>query len=154
MEILDHWVNGAAFAGASTRTAPVYNPAEGTVSREVRLASTADVDVAVRAAQAAFPEWSDTSLAKRQGILFSFRELLNARKAEVAAILTNEHGKVTSDALGEVARGLEVVEFACGISHLLKGGHSEEASTGVDVHSKRVALGVVGPALLLIWGWS
>ena len=113
--ILDHWVSGASFAGVSTRTAPVYNPAEGTVSREVRLATVADVDTAVQAAKAAFPAWADASLAKRQAVLFTFRELLNARKAEVAAILTNEHGKVTSDALGEVARGLEVVEFATSI---------------------------------------
>lgn len=134
MDILDHWVSGAPFAGASTRTAPVYNPAEGSVSREVRLASVADVDVAVQAAKAAFPAWADASLAKRQGVLFAFRELLNARKEEVAAILTNEHGKVTSDALGEVARGLEVVEFATAIPHLLKGEYAENVSTGVDVY--------------------
>jgi len=158
MEILDHWVNGAPFAGASSRTAPVYNPAEGTVSREVRLATTADVDVAVQAAQAAFPSWADTSLAKRQGVLFNFRELLNARKADVAAILTNEHGKVTSDALGEVARGLEVVEFATSIPQLMKGEYSENVSSGVDVYSLRQPLGVVGiispfnfPAMVPLW---
>ena len=158
MDILDHWVSGAPFAGASTRTAPVYNPAEGTVSREVRLASVADVDVAVQAAKAAFPAWADASLAKRQGVLFAFRELLNARKEEVAAILTNEHGKVTSDALGEVARGLEVVEFATSIPHLLKGEYSENVSTGVDVYSVRQPLGVVGiispfnfPAMVPLW---
>jgi len=158
MDILDHWVNGAPFAGASSRTAPVYNPAEGTVSREVRLASTADVDVAVRAAQAAFPAWAEASLSKRQGVLFNFRELLNARKAEVAAILTNEHGKVTSDALGEVARGLEVVEFATSIPQLMKGEYSENVSTGVDVYSLRQPLGVVGiispfnfPAMVPLW---
>jgi malonate-semialdehyde dehydrogenase (acetylating)/methylmalonate-semialdehyde dehydrogenase len=158
MDILDHWVSGAPFAGTSTRTAPVYNPAEGSVSREVRLASTADVDVAVQAAKAAFPAWADASLAKRQGVLFTFRELLNARKGEVAAILTNEHGKVTSDALGEVARGLEVVEFATSIPHLLKGEYSENVSTGVDVYSVRQPLGVVGiispfnfPAMVPLW---
>ena len=158
MDILDHWVSGAPFAGASTRTAPIYNPAEGTVSREVRLASVADVDVAVQAAKAAFPAWADASLAKRQGVLFAFRELLNARKEEVAAILTNEHGKVTSDALGEVARGLEVVEFATSIPHLLKGEYSENVSTGVDVYSVRQPLGVVGiispfnfPAMVPLW---
>ncbi len=158
MDILDHWVNGAPFAGASSRTAPVYNPAEGTVSREVRLASTADVDVAVRAAQAAFPAWAEASLSKRQGVLFNFRELLNARKAEVAAILTNEHGKVTSDALGEVARGLEVVEFATSMPQLMKGEYSENVSTGVDVYSLRQPLGVVGiispfnfPAMVPLW---
>ncbi len=157
-EIIDHWINGAAATGASTRTAPVYNPAEGTVSREVRLASVADVDAAVKVAKAAFPAWADTSLAKRQSILFTFRELLNARKEEVAAILTNEHGKVTSDALGEVARGLEVVEFATSIPHLMKGEHSENVSTGVDVYSVHQPLGVVGiispfnfPAMVPLW---
>jgi malonate-semialdehyde dehydrogenase (acetylating) / methylmalonate-semialdehyde dehydrogenase len=157
-EVLDHWINGAAAAGASTRTAPVYNPAEGTVSREVRLATVADVDVAVQAAKAAFPAWADSSLAKRQGVLFAFRELLNARKSEVAAILTNEHGKVTSDALGEVARGLEVVEFATSIPHLMKGEYSENVSTGVDVYSLHQPLGVVGiispfnfPAMVPLW---
>src|SRR5882757_3421846 len=144
METLEHWVSGAVFAGESTRTSPVYNPAEGTVSRDVRLATTADVDTAVQAAKAAFPEWSGASLAKRQGVLFAFRELLNARKAEVAAILTNEHGKVTSDALGEVARGLEVVEFATAMPHLAKGEYSENVSTGVDVYSIKQAIGVVG----------
>ncbi len=157
-DILDHWVSGAAYAGASTRTAPVYNPAEGTVSREVRLATVADVDTAVQAAKAAFPAWADASLAKRQGVLFAFRELLNARKGEVAAILTNEHGKVTSDALGEVARGLEVVEFATSIPHLMKGEYSENVSTGVDVYSVHQPLGVVGiispfnfPAMVPLW---
>ncbi|WP_309615793.1 CoA-acylating methylmalonate-semialdehyde dehydrogenase, partial [Salinibacterium sp.] len=158
MDILDHWISGAPFAGVSTRTSPVYNPAEGTVSREVRLATTADVDTAVQSAKAAFPAWAETSLAKRQSIMFTFRELLNARKAEVAAILTNEHGKVTSDALGEVARGLEVVEWATSIPHLMKGEHSENVSTGVDVYSVRQPLGVVGiispfnfPAMVPLW---
>jgi len=158
MEILDHWLNGAAFSGESTRTAPVYNPATGAVQREVRLASTTDVDTAVQAAKAAFPAWSGASWNKRQTVLFAFRELLNARKGEVAAILTNEHGKVTSDALGEVARGLEVVEFATGIPHLAKGEYSENVSTGVDVYSIRQALGVVGiispfnfPAMVPLW---
>ena len=158
MDILDHWVSGAPFAGVSTRTAPVYNPAEGTVSREVRLATVADVDIAVQSAKAAFPAWAETSLAKRQSIMFTFRELLNARKGEVAAILTNEHGKVTSDALGEVARGLEVVEWATSIPHLMKGEHSENVSTGVDVYSVRQPLGVVGiispfnfPAMVPLW---
>jgi malonate-semialdehyde dehydrogenase (acetylating)/methylmalonate-semialdehyde dehydrogenase len=158
METLEHWVDGAAFAGGSTRTSPVYNPAEGTISREVRLASTADMDHAVAVAKAAFPAWSDTSLAKRQTIMFAFRELLNARKEEVAALLTNEHGKVTSDALGEVARGLEVVEWATSIPHLMKGEHSENVSSGVDVYSVRQPLGVVGiispfnfPAMVPLW---
>ena len=155
---VEHWINGVAVSGDSSRTAPVYNPAIGEVAREVRLASVADVDVAVQAAKAAFPGWSGTSLAKRQQVLFAFRELLNARKSEVAAILTNEHGKVTADALGEVARGLEVVEFATGIPQLTKGEYSENVSTGVDVYSIRQALGVVGiispfnfPAMVPLW---
>ncbi|HEV7957095.1 MAG TPA: aldehyde dehydrogenase family protein, partial [Marisediminicola sp.] len=100
MTNVDHWVNGAAFTGESSRTSPVYNPALGTVSRDVRLATTGDVDTAVQAAKVAFPDWSGASWSRRQGVLFTFRELLNARKEEVAAILTSEHGKVTSDALG------------------------------------------------------
>ena len=158
MDILDHWVGGAAFAGASTRTAPIYNPALGAVQREVRLASTADVAAAVAVAKAAFPAWADASWSKRQGVLFSFRELLNSRKDELAAILTSEHGKVTSDALGEIARGLEVVEFATGIPHLAKGEYSENVSTGVDVYSIHQPLGVVGiispfnfPAMVPLW---
>jgi malonate-semialdehyde dehydrogenase (acetylating)/methylmalonate-semialdehyde dehydrogenase len=158
MEILDHWINGASASGSSTRTAPVYNPALGTVQREVRLASTADVATAVAAAKAAFPAWADASWSKRQGVLFTFRELLNARKGELGAILTSEHGKVTSDALGEIARGLEVVEFATGIPHLAKGEYSENVSTGVDVYSIRQPLGVVGiispfnfPAMVPLW---
>jgi malonate-semialdehyde dehydrogenase (acetylating)/methylmalonate-semialdehyde dehydrogenase len=156
--VLDHWVSGAAFTGASTRTAPVYDPARGVVQREVRLASVADVDAAVQAAAAAFPAWSEASWNKRQAVLFSFREILNARKEELAAILTSEHGKVTPDALGEIARGIEVVEFACGIPHLAKGEYSENVSTGVDVYSVRQALGVVGvispfnfPAMVPMW---
>src|SRR5262245_7450301 len=157
-EILEHWVAGAVFTGESTRTSPIYNPALGAVQREVRMGSAADVDTAVQAAKKAFPGWSETSWAKRQQVLFAFRELLNAGKQELAAILTSEHGKVTSDALGEVARGLEVVEFACGIPHLAKGEYSENVSTGVDVYSLRQPLGVVGvispfnfPAMVPMW---
>jgi malonate-semialdehyde dehydrogenase (acetylating)/methylmalonate-semialdehyde dehydrogenase len=158
MSIVEHWINGELATGTSTRTAPVYNPARGEVAREVRLATVADVDTAVQAAKAAFPAWSGASWAKRQQVMFAFREILNARKSEVAALLTNEHGKVTSDALGEVARGLEVVEFATGMPHLAKGEHSENVSTGVDVYSIKQALGVVGiispfnfPAMVPLW---
>jgi malonate-semialdehyde dehydrogenase (acetylating)/methylmalonate-semialdehyde dehydrogenase len=157
-DILEHWVGGAAFAGASTRTSPIYNPAKGVVQREVRLGTTADVDTAVQTAKAAFPAWADASWAKRQSVMFAFREIVNARKEELAAILTSEHGKVTSDALGEVARGLEVVEFCCNIAHLAKGEYSENVSTGVDVYSLRQPLGVVGiispfnfPAMVPLW---
>jgi len=158
MSILEHWVDGAPYRGASERTAPVYNPAEGVVQKEVRLASRDDVDAAVAAATRAAVEWGGASWARRQQVLFAFRELLNARKDEVAAILTSEHGKVTSDALGEVARGLEVVEFACAMPHLAKGEYSENVSTGVDVYSIRQPLGVVGiispfnfPAMVPLW---
>lgn len=156
--VLDHWVDGAAWRGDSDRTGPIHNPATGRVSGQVRLASTADVGVAVERAAAALPAWRDASLAKRQGVMFSFREILNARKDELAAILTAEHGKVLSDALGEIARGLEVVEFACGASHLLKGEYSENVSTGVDVYSVKQPVGVVGvispfnfPAMVPLW---
>jgi malonate-semialdehyde dehydrogenase (acetylating)/methylmalonate-semialdehyde dehydrogenase len=158
MSIVEHWINGEIFSGTSTRTGPVYNPAVGEIAREVRLASTADVDTAVQAARAAFEDWSAASWSKRQQVMFAFREILNSRKAEVAALLTNEHGKVTSDALGEVARGLEVVEFATAIPHLAKGEYSENVSTGVDVYSIKQAIGVVGiispfnfPAMVPLW---
>jgi malonate-semialdehyde dehydrogenase (acetylating)/methylmalonate-semialdehyde dehydrogenase len=157
-EILDHWVAGAAFTGESTRTSPVYDPAKGVVQKDVRLASTKDVDHAVQTAKAAFPAWADASWAKRTTVMFAFREILNARKDELAAILTSEHGKVLSDAGGEVARGLEVVEFACNMAHLAKGEFTENASTGVDVYSLRQPLGVVGiispfnfPAMVPMW---
>jgi malonate-semialdehyde dehydrogenase (acetylating)/methylmalonate-semialdehyde dehydrogenase len=158
VDTVEHWINGEIVSGTSKRTAPVFDPARGEVAREVRLGSTADVSAAVQAARDAFPEWSGASWAKRQSVLFAFREILNARKGEVAAILTSEHGKVTADALGEVARGLEVVEFACGIAHLAKGEYSENVSTGVDVYSLHQALGVVGiispfnfPAMVPLW---
>ena len=155
---ISHWINNEAFAGTSTATAPVTNPATGAVSGEVALANVEDARAVIDAAAAAFPAWRDTSLAKRTQILFNFRELLNARKGELAEIITSEHGKVVSDALGEVSRGQEVVEFACGIPHLLKGGFTENASTKVDVYSIRQPLGVVGvispfnfPAMVPMW---
>lgn len=155
---LDHWINGAASAGESTRTAPVYDPAKGIVQKEVRLGSVADVGAAVVAAATAFPAWNETSIARRQQVMFAFRELLNSRKGELAEILTSEHGKVLSDAGGEIARGLEVVEFACGIAHLTKGDYSDNVSTGVDVYTVRQPLGVVGiispfnfPAMVPLW---
>ena len=156
--VIDHWVNGKAYEGAGPRLGEVTDPATGQVSAQLRLASSADVDAAVAAATAAFPEWAETSLAKRTTILFRFRELLNERGDELAAIITAEHGKVLSDAAGEVARGREVVEFACGVPHLLKGGHTASASTNVDVHSVLAPLGpvaVIGPfnfpAMVPMW---
>lgn len=158
MSIVQHYVNGAAFAGTSTRTAPVYNPAQGAVAREVALASTADLDLAVAAAKDALPGWAGTSLAKRQQIMFAFREAMNARKNELAAIITAEHGKVTSDALGEIARGMEVIELATSLPQLMKGEYSESVSTGVDVYSIKQPVGVVGiispfnfPAMVPLW---
>jgi malonate-semialdehyde dehydrogenase (acetylating)/methylmalonate-semialdehyde dehydrogenase len=155
---LHHWKNGATFAGAGGRFSDVTNPATGEVSAQLALASEEDVNAVVGAAAAAFPGWRDTSLARRTQVLFAFRELLNARKKELAAIITAEHGKVLSDALGEVSRGQEVVEFACGIAHLIKGAFTENASTKVDVHSVRQPLGVVGiispfnfPAMVPMW---
>ncbi len=155
---LHHWKNGATFEGSGGRFSDVTNPATGEVSAQLALASEGDVNEIVAAALAAFPGWRDTSLAKRTQIMFAFRELLNARKEELAAIITAEHGKVLSDALGEVSRGQEVVEFACGIPHLVKGAFTENASTKVDVHSVRQPLGVVGiicpfnfPAMVPMW---
>lgn len=156
--LVQHWRNGAVFPGNSDRTAPVTNPATGVVSGQVALGSVEDAREVIAAAAAAFPAWRDASLAKRTQVLFAFRELLNARKHELADIITSEHGKVVSDALGEVSRGQEVVEFACGIPHLLKGGFTESASTKVDVYSIRQPLGPVAvispfnfPAMVPMW---
>jgi malonate-semialdehyde dehydrogenase (acetylating)/methylmalonate-semialdehyde dehydrogenase len=158
MPTISHWLNNESFAGASSATAPVTNPATGVVTGQVALASAEDARAVIDAAAAAFPEWRDTSLTRRTQILFNFRELLNSRKGELAEIITSEHGKVVSDALGEVSRGQEVVEFACGIPHLLKGGYTENASTKVDTYSIRQPLGVVGvispfnfPAMVPMW---
>ncbi len=158
MQTIAHWVDGKSFAGTSETTSQVTNPATGQVSGTLALADAADVRVAVDAAAAAFPSWRDASLTRRTQVLFRFRELLNERKQELAAIITAEHGKVLSDALGEVTRGLEVVEFACGIPHLLKGGFTENASTKVDVFSVHQPLGPVAiispfnfPAMVPMW---
>ncbi|MGW5106746.1 CoA-acylating methylmalonate-semialdehyde dehydrogenase [Nocardia sp. NPDC004123] len=158
MQTIAHWLDGKSFTGSSTATAPVTNPATGVVTGQVALASAADVRTVIESAVAAFPAWRDASLAKRTQVLFRFRELLNERKEELAALITSEHGKVLADAMGEVSRGLEVVEFACGIPHLLKGGYTENASTKVDIFSVRQALGPVAiispfnfPAMVPMW---
>ena len=158
LPVIDHFVGGSQFVGESTRFGDVYDPALGTVQKQVRLATTADVDYAVKAAAGAFPAWRDTSLAKRVQVVFAFRELLNARKQELAEIITAEHGKVLSDALGEITRGQEVVEFACGLPAQLTGDFSLNASTEVDVYSMKQPLGVVGiispfnfPAMVPMW---
>jgi malonate-semialdehyde dehydrogenase (acetylating) / methylmalonate-semialdehyde dehydrogenase len=155
---LHHWAGGAKLASRSDRLSEVTNPATGAVTARLPLATPEEAEQVIASAKAAFPEWRDASLAKRTRILFAFRELLNARADELAAIITAEHGKVASDAAGEVARGQEVVEFACGIAHLLKGSATENASTNVDVHSVRQPLGVVGiispfnfPAMVPMW---
>jgi len=158
LPIVQHYIGGATVASSSGRTSPVYDPALGVVTKTVALADQAAIDQAVGAALAAFPTWRDTSITKRQQIIFAFRELLNARKGELAEILTSEHGKVLSDALGEITRGLEVVELAAGFPHLIKGEYSENVSTGVDVYSTKSPLGVVGiispfnfPAMVPMW---
>ena len=155
---ITHWIDGKAWSGTADRTGEVFNPATGVQTGVVEFASTAVMDEAVAIAKKAGAEWAATSLTKRVSVLFAFRELLNARKEELAAIITAEHGKVLSDALGEVIRGQEVVEFACGIPHLMKGGFSESVSSGVDVYSIRQPLGVVGiispfnfPAMVPMW---
>ncbi|GAA1703945.1 CoA-acylating methylmalonate-semialdehyde dehydrogenase [Microbacterium sediminicola] len=157
-QFVAHWIDGAAVIPADSRTADVFDPATGEVARQVLLADSATVDSAVAAAKAAFPAWRDTSLAKRQSVLFRFRELMEAKKGELAEIITSEHGKVLSDAMGEITRGQEVIEFACGLAHHLKGEYSEQVSTDVDVYSLRQPLGVVSiispfnfPAMVPAW---
>jgi malonate-semialdehyde dehydrogenase (acetylating) / methylmalonate-semialdehyde dehydrogenase len=157
-EQIAHWVGGRERPGRSGRTGDVHDPALGRVVRQVPMASADEVDEVVRVAREAAAAWAGTSLSRRTQVLFAFREILNARKEELAAVITEEHGKVEGDALGEVVRGLEVVEFACGVPHLLKGGYSEGVSTGVDSWSLRQPLGVVGivspfnfPVMVPLW---
>jgi len=153
-----HRIAGEETSGSSTRTSPVYDPATGEVQAEVVLAEPGDVDAAVAAARAAFADWSQASLSRRAKVMFAFRELLNANVEELARIVSSEHGKVLEDAKGEVLRGLEVVEFACGIPHLLKGEYSDQVSTTVDAYSFRQPLGVCAgitpfnfPAMVPMW---
>ena len=158
VRVISHWIDGAERPSTSGRTAPVYNPATGAVTAQVALADQAEIDAAIASAVAGFQVWSGYSVAKRQSVLFAFRELLNARKPELAEIITAEHGKVVSDAMGEILRGQEVVELATGFPHLIKGAFSENASTGIDVYSLKQPLGVVGiispfnfPAMVPMW---
>ena len=158
MDTIAHWVDGTSTYLNSTRTAPVFNPASGQQSAEVLLASEADVVQAVKSAKQAFESWGQASLTARTRVLFAFRELVNANVDKIAELITDEHGKVLSDARGEVQRGLEVIEFACGIPQLLKGDYSDQASTGIDVYSFREPLGVVAgitpfnfPAMVPMW---
>jgi malonate-semialdehyde dehydrogenase (acetylating) / methylmalonate-semialdehyde dehydrogenase len=156
MATIEHWIGGAFVGG--DRRGPVFNPATGEQQHEVVLASPADVDAAVSAAKTAFEDWSQASLSRRTKVMFNFRELVNSHVKQLAEIVSDEHGKVLSDAAGEVQRGLEVIEFACGIPTLLQGSYSDQASTGVDVFSFREPLGVCAgitpfnfPAMVPMW---
>ena len=156
--VLGHFISGRSTAGRSGRSGPVYNPATGEEVARVPFASAEEVDMAVAAARAAQPAWGGASISRRTEVLFTFRQLLHTHREELAQIVSREHGKVYSDALGEVARGIENVEFACGLGQLLKGGHSLDASGGVDVYELRQPLGVVAgitpfnfPAMVPLW---
>ncbi|WP_235735644.1 CoA-acylating methylmalonate-semialdehyde dehydrogenase [Nocardioides alcanivorans] len=158
LPIVPHWIDGAKHPQSGGRTAPVYDPARGIQTKSVALAGASEIEAAVASAKAAFPAWSGLSLARRQTVLFAFRELLESRKHELAEIITAEHGKVLDDALGEISRGQEVVEFATSLAHHLKGEFSEEVSSGVDVYSIKQPLGVVAiispfnfPAMVPSW---
>jgi malonate-semialdehyde dehydrogenase (acetylating)/methylmalonate-semialdehyde dehydrogenase len=158
MERISHWIGGKLVPGESGRSGPVYDPATGVQTHEVDFATAEEVDAAVDAAQEAFPGWRSTSLSRRADIMFTLRELVEEHRTDIAKVLTSQHGKVLADATGEVQRGLENIEFACGIPNLMKGGFSEQVSTGVDVYSIRQPLGVVAgitpfnfPAMVPIW---
>jgi malonate-semialdehyde dehydrogenase (acetylating)/methylmalonate-semialdehyde dehydrogenase len=160
MRSVRHWVGGKEWDGTSGRSGDVFDPARGEVVARVALASSADVDVAVDAAHQAYDDWHDTPIGRRARVMFGFREIAERHKDDLARLVSAEHGKVVADALGEVSRGLEVVEFACGIPHLLKGAHSEQVSTDTDVHSMRQPLGVCAgitpfnfPAMVPMWMW-
>ncbi len=158
MDQIGHWIGGKRAEGTSGRSGPVFNPATGEQTASVALADAAEVDQAVAVARAAATEWAATSLSARAATLFRLRELIDQHRGELAALVTAEHGKVLSDAAGEVARGLENVEFACGMPHLMKGAHSTEVSSGVDVHTVIEPLGVVAgitpfnfPVMVPLW---
>ena len=158
MKTVSHWINGSLTTDKASQVGEIFNPATGKISGTVNFADITTVNQAVQAASSAFDTWRHSSLTKRTQVLFAFRELVNKNKEKIAELITAEHGKVLSDAQGEVTRGLEVVEFACGIPHLLKGGFSEEVSTGVDVYSIRQPLGPVAiispfnfPAMVPMW---
>ncbi len=155
---IDHWIDGKFTASQSGQYAPVWNPALGTIQAQVGLADAGEVDLAVAAAKKAFPEWRATPLSRRAETMFRLRELIDQNRSKIAALLTSEHGKTLADAGGEVARGLENIEFSCGVPNLLKGGFTEQASRGVDVYQIRQPLGVVAgitpfnfPAMVPMW---
>ncbi|MEU5292096.1 CoA-acylating methylmalonate-semialdehyde dehydrogenase [Streptomyces umbrinus] len=158
MKTIEHWINGSPTAGTGPETAPVFNPATGQEQARVALASAADVDTAVTAATAAFETWSESSLTQRTQVMFAFRQLLVEHEEELGRIISAEHGKTVDDARGEITRGREVVEFACGLGDVLKGSFSDQVSRGVDVHNFRQPLGVVAgitpfnfPAMVPLW---
>jgi malonate-semialdehyde dehydrogenase (acetylating)/methylmalonate-semialdehyde dehydrogenase len=161
LKTIDHWIGGEPVAGTSGRTGPVYNPATGSQSGEVTFASVEEIDRAVSVAREASGSWRSTSLSKRADLFFRIYALFDEHREDLARLLTAEHGKVLSDALGEVQRGLEVIEYVCGIPTLLKGDYSEQAATGIDVYSIRQPLGVVAgitpfnfPAMVPMWMWA
>ena len=158
MREIDHLIDGQYVAGTSGRTSPVFNPATGEQTGQLSLASAEEVDAAVASAKAAFEEWGNVSIARRTALMFAFRNLVVDNAEEVAKRLTAEHGKVHSDAMGEVARAIDNIEFACGLAEHLKGSHNEIASTGIDVYTVRRPLGVVAgitpfnfPAMVPMW---
>jgi malonate-semialdehyde dehydrogenase (acetylating)/methylmalonate-semialdehyde dehydrogenase len=158
---IHHWIGGKSVPSSSGRSGPVWNPATGEHSGAVDFATVEEIDAAVQVAKETFTTWREVSLARRAELFFKIRQLLDEHRGDIARFLTLEHGKVTSDALGEVARGLEVIEYACGIPTLLKGEYSEQASTGIDVYSIRQPLGVVAgitpfnfPAMVPMWMWA
>ena len=158
MKEIRHWINGQAVSGTSGRRLPVYDPATGEQQAYLTAASAGETGDAVAAALAAYPEWRAAALSRRAEVMFRFRDLVDANRKEIAALVSSEHGKTVADAEGEVARGLENIEFATGAPHLLKGGYSEQASRGVDVYSIRQPLGVVAgitpfnfPAMVPMW---
>jgi malonate-semialdehyde dehydrogenase (acetylating) / methylmalonate-semialdehyde dehydrogenase len=161
LQTIGHWIGGESVAGTSGRTGPVYNPATGEQSGEVTFASIEEIDRAVATAQEAYANWRTVSLSKRADLFFRIHDLFDRHREDLARLLTAEHGKVLSDALGEVQRGLEVIEYVCGIPTLLKGSYSEQAATGIDVYSIRQPLGVVAgitpfnfPAMVPMWMWA
>ena len=158
MKRITHWIDGEEWSADPERTGPVYDPATGQVAGEVAMASVAEVDAAAEAARKAFEEWRDVPVTRRQNVMFEFRRIVSDRRRQLAEVITSEHGKTVPDALGEVQRGLEVIEFACNIAHLVKGEYSEQVSTGVDTYTIRQPLGVVAgitpfnfPAMVPMW---
>jgi malonate-semialdehyde dehydrogenase (acetylating)/methylmalonate-semialdehyde dehydrogenase len=158
---IHHWIGGRSYEGQSGRSGPVFNPATGRQTGEVDFATVEEIDRAVQTAREAFTSWRALSLSRRTELFFTIRRLVDEHRRDIAKLLTAEHGKVLSDALGEVARGIEVIEFCCGIPELLKGGFSEQASTGIDVYSIRQPLGVAAgitpfnfPAMVPMWMWA